>query len=128
MLRAENFKDPAHKIPRVEGRKLLRLRGAESDVHHALLPEFVHFLRQSHEVLVAAPQVRRSPASRCDQQERIEHFRVESSGILQHIVAPPYRISQLRQNAGILCDMLPQMRHAEGNVPGFVLRGEPSAG
>jgi hypothetical protein len=124
MFGAEILRDPSHKIPRMEGRKFPRLRSIESDVHHALLSEFVHFLKQSHDILMALPQVRRSPAPRRDQQQCIEDFRVEAGGILQHIVTPPYSIGQFGQNAWVLCDMFSQMRHAEGNVPGFVLGGE----
>jgi hypothetical protein len=53
--RGEIFrKDRSHKIPRVEGGKLLCFRPAESYVYHALLPKFVHFLKQPHYVFMTA--------------------------------------------------------------------------
>ena len=60
------------------------------------------------------------------QHQRVEDLGVQSGRLAQRIVPPVDRVRQSSEQHGSAVDVLAQMRHAEGDVARFVLRGQPA--
>ena len=75
----------SHEVPRIEVGKLLSPCVAESQLHHTLPSQLVHFLNQLHHVLITAPEIRGVPAAGCDQQKSVKYFGVQPGRIPQRL-------------------------------------------
>ena len=70
--------------------KLRRFRFRKSKATETLLAPFVHFLGQRHDALMAPAQIFGAPGAGCEQDKRVEDFRIQTSGVLKRVVSAAY--------------------------------------
>ena len=87
----------------------------------------VHLAHQFGDRSVAARDALGVHAARSQQDQPVEDFGVESSGVSQRIVAALDRLLHARVQGGVVLRVAAQVRHPEGHVARFVLRREAHA-
>src|SRR5689334_6824188 len=90
-----------------------------------MLPSaLIHLALEHDDGGVTAPKRRGLPTSRTEQDQRVEHLRVETGGMDQRGVAALDRMGEPIAQRWIFLDVALQVGKSERDVASFVLRGE----
>jgi hypothetical protein len=121
--RAQRHRRGSHEVPRMQRRQALRLALGEAEPLEPPSAACRHFRLEGLHFGEALRDGLGRPLAGREQDQRVEHFVIESRGVAQRVVASLDRCRQPTAQARVLRQMRLEMGHAKGDVPRLILPG-----